>query len=426
MATDAGSATPGPRQEILRGVLEANRRLSGQPGAPAPVVPAARSRQRRTRTLLALPLLATVVGVAAFNATGHAPGPTVSGPVAEVAGTPAPAAIGAADAVQPAAHTVPVQLRLQEATPAEPFLPPLPDDVAVPPVALRGVTPRPLQTAFRPAAESDTPETVGPDMLAAYASPQSDSGLSLRKLFGLGVHTIVIDPGHGGYDPGTSGKLGTLEKEVTLDVAVRLKELLELDHSFRVMLTRYADVHVPLNQRVEFANTAGADLFISIHVNYLPNSTLNIVETYYFGAHTDPEALKLVERENRGSNYSMSDFESLVLNMRDTIKLQESKRLAAAIQKSLTGNMQRTRHPLHDVGTKTAPFVVLLGAKAPAVLAEISCMCNPEAEQRLRTPGHREAIARYLAEGIVNYLQENANKGDEPNDRQRQAKNQPG
>ena len=284
-----------------------------------------------------------------------------------------------------------------------------------------------MQTAFRPATtDSETAETTGPDMLAAYASPQSDSGLSLRRLFGLGVHTIVIDPGHGGYDPGTSGKLGTLEKEVTLDVALRLKELLELDHSFRVMLTRYADAHVPLNQRVDFANTAGADLFISIHVNYLPNSTLNIVETYYFGAHTDPEALKLVERENRGSNYSMSDFESLVLNMRDTINLQESKRLAAAIQKSLTGNMQRTRHPLHDVGTKTAPFVVLLGAKAPAVLAEISCMCNPEAEQRLRTPGHREAIARYLAEGIVNYLQENANKGDESNDRQRQAKNQPG
>ncbi|NCF10401.1 MAG: hypothetical protein GWP66_06940, partial [Gammaproteobacteria bacterium] len=308
------------------------------------------------------------------------------------------------------------------------FLPPEPRNLALPPVAelatappaWRGPARRPA--AVRAAIDSDDLPDSTPDDLAIYTGPSLAQGLTLKEIFGLGVRTVVIDPGHGGRDPGTSGKLGTREKDVTLDVALRLKTLLEHDHNFRVLLTRDSDATTSLNQRVELANDANVDLFLSIHVNYLPNSTLNVVETYYFGAHSDPEALRLAERENHGSEYSMSDFESLVRNMRDTIKLQESKRLATSVQASLTGNMQRTSQELHDVGIKTAPFVVLLGVKAPAVLAEISCMCNPDAEQRMRTPAHREEIARYLAEGIVNYLQEESIKGDESNDRQRQAK----
>ncbi len=431
MSNEPGSATPNPRQELLRGVLESNQRLTGK-AAPAPAGSARASSARtggQLRWLLALPLVAAAVAFAAWErpepssvATHRAPAPAAPTATPEPpAGAQAP--LAAAEAARPPFAPDPVETSDRPLF-AEPdanglALPPVAELATAPP-AWRGPARRPVAT--RVALDSDDFPDTTPDDLAVYTGPSLAQGMTLKEIFGLGVRTVVIDPGHGGRDPGTSGKLGTHEKDVTLDVALRLKALLEHDHSFRVVLTRDSDTSTALNERVELANNADVDLFVSIHVNYLPNSTLNVVETYYFGAHSDPEALRLAERENHGSEYSMSDFESLVRNMRDTIKLQESKRLATAIQSSLAGNMQRASQELHDVGIKTAPFVVLLGVKAPAVLAEIACMCNPDAERRMRTPAHREEVARYLAEGIVNYLQEESIKGDESNDRQRQAK----
>ena len=429
MSTDPGSATPGPRQELLREVLQSNQRLTGK-AAPAPVAPSRGSTSRgrsQWRWLLAVPLVAAAVAFAAWErpvthlATDVAPLP---------AATPSAPDVVTQNEAAPAAPRPPFANPddTLAATEAPAILPPPASDFAMPPIAELATAPPAWRGPARHAASTrvaldsdDFPDST-PDDLAIYTGPSPAQGLTLKEIFGLGVRTVVIDPGHGGRDPGTSGKFGTFEKDVTLDVALRLKALLEHDHSFRVVLTRDGDTTTPLNRRVELANDASVDLFVSIHVNYLPNSTLNVVETYYFGAHSDPDALRLAERENHGSEYSLSDFESLVRMMRDKIKLQESKRLATAIQSSLTGNMQRASQDLHDVGIKTAPFVVLLGVKAPAVLAEIACMCNPDAEQRLRTPAHREEVARYLAEGIVNYLQEESIKGDESNDRQRQAK----
>lgn len=428
MSMDQGSGTPRPRQSILRGVYESNLRLSRHPDAPQPPsAPGADSqRHHRLRWLLVLPLIAAAVTFAAFDK----PAPLTATIQPAPTGTPvaAESAIGTAtkdDQPSPTSTNVdapplPVVRLVSEAPPSErEFLPSPVNGIALPPFVLQAANP---QSRHRPSPPPATSTVSTPGDLAVYAGPLAEPGLTLRNIFGLGVRTIVIDPGHGGRDPGTSGKLGTREKDVTLDVALRLKTLLQHDSKFRVLLTRETDTSTSLSKRVELANASAVDLFISIHVNYLANSTLNVIETYYFGAHSDPEALRLAERENHGSDYSMSDFESLVRNMRDTIKLQESQRLATSIQSSLTDNMQRTHRELLDVGTKTAPFVVLLGVKAPAVLAEISCLCNLEAEQRLKTPDHREEIARYIAEGIINYLQENANKGDESDDRQRQAK----
>jgi len=265
-------------------------------------------------------------------------------------------------------------------------------------------------------------DPVEPQSQRLVASPLLSGDRSLRLLFGLGVRTIVVDPGHGGFDPGTSGDLGTYEKEVTLDVARRLKRLLERDAAHRVLLTRDADVAVSLRRRARFANEQRADLFVSIHVNSLPNTTLNVIETYHFGTDVDRDTLRLAERENRGSAYGVSEFETLLRGMRDTMKLQESQRLAGAVQASLAGNFRRTHRAMVDVGTKTAPFVVLLGVHAPAILAEISCMSSPEAERRMRTPEHREEIARYLAEGIVNYLNGHTPDQGEPHGRSRQAR----
>ena len=420
MSSDPPNTAPRPKQAILREVYESNRRLNdGVTGTASPVARATPHRPGRLRWLLALPLVAAAVALAAWNAPGppRAELPVATARVAPADSTPEPVATKTETTETPAPSATRPPFADETKTAGSPvgFLPPLPNDLRVPQALLAAATaPRPAHGAVpRDAAPSDA--------LAVYSGDGFDD-VSLRSLFGLGVRTIVIDPGHGGIDPGTSGKLGTREKDVTLAVAQRLKALLEHDRSYRVLLTRETDVTTSLSERVALANDAAVDLFVSIHVNYLPNTTLNVIETYYFGAHSDADALRLAEHENRGSDYGMSDFESLVRNMRDTIKLQESKRLAAAIQSSLTGNMQRTKRELFDVGIKTAPFVVLLGVKAPAVLAEISCMCNPEAERRLRTPAHREEVARYIAEGIVDYLEANTRKGDESNDRQRQAK----
>ena len=427
MSMDQGSETPRPRQSILRGVYESNLRLSGHPDAPPPSAPGADSqRHRRLRWLLVLPLIAAAVTFAAFDKPAPPtatiqPVPTGKPVAAEsVTGTATKDDHLTPTSTNEASPPLPVVRLVSEApSTGHDFLPSPANGIALPSFVLLAAN---SQSRHRPSPRPATTTVSTPGDLAVYAGPLAEPGLTLRNIFGLGVRTIVIDPGHGGRDPGTSGKLGTREKDVTLDVALRLKTLLQHDNNFRVLLTRETDTSTSLSKRVELANASAVDLFISIHVNYLTNSTLNVIETYYFGAHSDPEALRLAERENHGSDYSMSDFESLVRNMRDTIKLQESQRLATSIQSSLTGNMQRTHRELLDVGTKTAPFVVLLGVKAPAVLAEISCMCNLEAEQRLKTPEHREEIARYIAEGIINYLQENANKGDESDDRQRQAK----
>jgi N-acetylmuramoyl-L-alanine amidase len=231
---------------------------------------------------------------------------------------------------------------------------------------------------------------------------------SLSRMFGLGVKTIMIDAGHGGIDPGTIGKLGTKEKDITLDIARRLKERLLKNGRYRVLMTREDDIAVPLNERVRITQAARADLFISIHLNYLPSRPINIIETYYFGPTSDEKTRKLVQRENAGSEYVLSDFREMIEKIGQTMKLQESKDLAMSIQKNLFLNSKKVNRDILDFGVKRAPFVVLLGAEVPAVLAEVSCLSNIHEERELNTEGHRENIARYLEAGILDYL----NKGD--------------
>ena len=244
---------------------------------------------------------------------------------------------------------------------------------------------------------------VHPSEYAAFF----DGREPLKKVFGLGVKTIMIDPGHGGTDPGTVGKMGTREKDITLDLAKRLRERLQ-KQGYHVLLTREEDATLPLNKRVEMANSGKADLFISLHLNYLPAKPINIVETYYFGPPSDAKTLKLAEQENAGSRYALSDFKEVIEKIGETVKLQESRELAASIQKHLFLNSVKQNGNIHDFGVKRAPFVVLLGVSMPAVLAEVSCLSNREEEIELSTESHRENIARYLEAGILHYL----NKGE--------------
>ncbi len=247
--------------------------------------------------------------------------------------------------------------------------------------------------------------TGGEENLSRNYSALAATGMTLAELFDLGVKTIVIDPGHGGRDPGAIGPGGLMEKDVTLDVARRLRDRLQKYPGYRILMTRDDDVWVSLRDRVRFANANHADLFISIHVNAIEMPQMNIIETYYFGAQAaDEQALQLAAVENRGSEYLMAEFRGMIQKIGDTFKQQESQLLAAAIQENLYRNVREESGYSLSRGIKTAPFIVLLGAEMPAVLAEITCISNPEEERKLTDPGRREQFAAYLEGGIVNYL----------------------
>jgi N-acetylmuramoyl-L-alanine amidase len=229
-------------------------------------------------------------------------------------------------------------------------------------------------------------------------------GLPLSRAFGLGVKTILLDPGHGGEDTGCIGRGGTLEKEIALDIARRLKHRLESQTSAEVLLTRDADLTLPLGERVAIAHATHADLFVSIHLNFVPNKPINIIETFYFGPGTDAASLELARRENSGQGPGMSELREIIERMETQLRREESPRLARAIQSSLYRNSHREDSGVLDYGTKRGPFVVLNQAEVPAVLAEVSCLSNREEEERLGTPGHREDIAAFLTAGILDYL----------------------
>ena len=239
------------------------------------------------------------------------------------------------------------------------------------------------------------------------------SGVRIAELFGLGVKTIVIDPGHGGKDPGTVGKSGVFEKDVALDIAKHLRDRLG-KHGYEVLLTRASDDTISLNDRVEYANANQADLFISIHVNYFP-SEQNFIETYYFGPTDDIKVASLAKLENADSHYEYGDFKDLIQKIGDTLKFQESRQLAHSVQSNLYGRMKKINKHASDHGIKSAPFVVLLGLNAPSILTEVSCFCNPAEEKRLKTAEYRENIAAFLEQGIVSYLNKNTSVGGKRN-----------
>lgn len=227
---------------------------------------------------------------------------------------------------------------------------------------------------------------------------------SLAKLFGLGVQTIVIDPGHGGKDPGATGYLGTHEKDLVLSIAARLHDRLVRHEGYKVLMTRESDITISLNERVEYANNNNADLFISIHINFFPKTKANFVETYYFGPEADQATVQLAEWENADSQFMYADFKNMIRRIGDTMKFQESKRLAQAVQANLFTQMHKLNSKISNHGIKPGPFVVLLGLDAPSILTEVTSLNDKQEEQRLKSPIYRDKIAMFLENGIVNYL----------------------
>jgi len=236
------------------------------------------------------------------------------------------------------------------------------------------------------------------------ASPTGNGSQTLTRALGLKVARIVIDPGHGGFDTGTIGPTGLEEKDVVLDIALRLRKLIETQTDSQVVMTRSTDKFIPLEERTAIANEKDADLFISIHANASHDHHVRGIETYFLNFTTDPEALELAARENATSQESVHQLQNLIKKIALSDKVDESRELAHDVQTVLYKDMSRASHGIHNRGVRKAPFVVLIGANMPSILAEISFLSNPHSEHLLREPSYREKIAKALFQGIEDYV----------------------
>ena len=221
-------------------------------------------------------------------------------------------------------------------------------------------------------------------------------------LFHLDVKTVVVDAGHGGADPGALTADGLREKEIALDVAERLAAKLR-GGLFRVVMTRHGDETLTLRERARRAREAGGDVLVSIHLNSIPRPGWGGIETYYLGPTDDPAIRQLASAENGSSGYSLSDFRGLLEGVYVGVRQAESRRLAESVQGELVSSLRRVSPSVGDRGVKSAPFVVLIASEMPGILAEVSCVSNPEEARRLRDGDFREAIADALARGVRAY-----------------------
>jgi N-acetylmuramoyl-L-alanine amidase len=235
------------------------------------------------------------------------------------------------------------------------------------------------------------------------APPTADGDRSLMRALGLKIGRIVIDAGHGGHDSGTLGAGGIEEKDVVLDVALRLGKLLHDRLGAEIVYTRADDTFIPLETRTAIANKAQADLFISVHANSSVDTTARGVEVYYLNFTSDPEAMTVASRENAVSTQSVHELSDLVKKIALKDKIEESKELATDVDASLYAGLKRGNEGLKDRGVKKAPFVVLIGANMPSILAEISFVTNPDDAAQLETPAYRERVAESLYKGVAKY-----------------------
>jgi len=255
-------------------------------------------------------------------------------------------------------------------------------------------------TSPAPAATSTVPATPAP----TTPSTNSSGKYSVARQLGLGVSRIVIDAGHGGHDPGASAS-DLSEAELVLDVALRLEKLLLVQPGMDVILTRRSDDYLTLEERTEIANRENADLFLSIHANASADETAQGVETYFLNFALNPKAEAVAARENAASGRTMNSLPSIIKAITLNSKLNESRDFAGSIQRSLVRGLRPGNKNIRDLGVKQAPFMVLIGAAMPSVLAEISFVTNRQEGRLLKTPAYRQRIAESLLAGILRYQQ---------------------
>jgi len=320
--------------------------------------------------------------------------------VIDVSGAPRPQM---ASAEPPAAAPAPV--------PDEPAPQRLParrlPAVAAPDAPAAPVKPAPAPIEIDPDLPPANPRVAarGDVSIPLPAQANRAGSYSLARQLGLSARTIVIDAGHGGHDPGTIGPRGLQEKDVVLDVALRLAKLVRARLGAEVILTRSTDVFVPLEERTAIANSKGADLFLSIHANASRSPRPRGVETYFLSFAADPHAEAVAARENAISAATMKDLQNLVKAIALNSKLDESRDFASSVQEAMVANIKPHYPSLQDRGVRTAPFYVLIGANMPSILAEIAFVSHPEEERMLKRSDHRERVAWSLCEGVRAYLE---------------------
>jgi N-acetylmuramoyl-L-alanine amidase len=303
-----------------------------------------------------------------------------------------PPALGMAATMKPAPATP--ASRVVFPSPPAPPPPQAPQaslSVAPPPV------PSDLETAFAPS----TAALPHKEPLPAKANANGDQ--SMTRALGLKLGRVVIDAGHGGNDAGTRGPSGLLEKDVVLDVAMKLGVLLQERLGTEIVYTRSDDTYIPLEERTRIANDHKADLFLSIHANSSPYRTVGGVETYYLNFTTSKAALDLAAKENASAQSSIFDLKDVLAKIAMKEKIDESREFASTVQTSLFAFSSKNNVAAKNRGIKKAPFVVLIGASMPSVLAEIGFLTNATDEALLKKPEQREKIAEALYKGIASY-----------------------
>jgi N-acetylmuramoyl-L-alanine amidase len=276
------------------------------------------------------------------------------------------------------------------------------DPPSVPRVAQVASSSAPASSPVSVPTPAITPKKSADDGKPITPAKATNSGArSLVRSLGLKLTRVVIDAGHGGHDTGTVGQRGYTEKELVLDVAQRLKQLIETELGAEVVMTRTDDNFVPLDERTLIANQQQADLFISIHANSSRVRSVRGVETYFLNFTSSREALETASRENAASDRSIHELQDLVKKIMLQDKVDESRELAQHIDRALAARKGSGM----DRGVKQAPFVVLIGANMPSVLAEICFISNPQDEKLVKTPEHRQAIAESLFEGVRSYAE---------------------
>lgn len=232
--------------------------------------------------------------------------------------------------------------------------------------------------------------------------PLSKDKISLAQQLGLGVRKIIIDPGHGGKDPGAMA-FNLKEKNIVLKISKKIEKILKKNYRYEVALTRTKDVYIPLEERTALANTQNGDLFISIHVNAHPDKTKGGIETYFLNLATNADAMRVAALENATSTHTINELQNILSNLMKNSKIDESSRLAQFIQTNLMSGVEH-KYKVRDLGVKQAPFYVLIGAEMPAILAEVLFLTNQNESKLLQNELHLNKIAEQIAAGIAAYV----------------------
>lgn len=269
----------------------------------------------------------------------------------------------------------------------------------------RGASEVPAQTPA-PADKTVPPGSRNQPPVKRDVDPKDPhlNATSMARQLGLGVRTVVIDPGHGGSKPGTVGKSGLQEKDINLAVALALKKLLVDKAGIDAVLTRESDVDVGLDDRTVIANQKRADLFISIHTNAHRDRKRGGVETFFLNISPDPSVVELAAEENATSTKNIGEMKTILQKIVQNSKIQESYDLAVDIQRNLVKALSKDLPAIRDLGVKGGPFWVLIGGEMPSVLVEISHLSNSKEEAKLKTGKYRELAAQGIYDGIMEYI----------------------